>query len=331
MTISAVLCQTNWIARMGSWTLLRTFIAWETLPTTQSPIFKRESDQSPLWQSRRLSFPRVPALLLITASVALVLAVQLIDVPLVSRCANAGLMVIGPPLLLLPSLVLWVVPLGVVFAPIIVRERHSGNWEILRATPFSVEELLLNKAGGALWRLRRLLVSLGGLQAQILAAVLLSLGLIQFLDALNNLPEERFGAIDRSVLCIGGVVLLGVIAGLFLLDRLQQLIVMIVAALALSTSSGSTQMALTRAVAATFLTWVVDVAVAVLALILQPAGQVQDFVYSTAAIVMLGPIAGYVIELPLVDVALLILATFTVREIAVRGLWRIAVRGASKL
>lgn len=316
---------------MSSWRLLRTFFAWDTGPSKQTPISKRESDLMPLWQSRRSSFRRVPVTLLLTASVTFVIAAQVIDVPIVARCMNAGLIVFGPPLLLLPSLMLWVIPLGVVLAPIIVRERVSGSWEILRAAPFTTEELLLSKTNGALRRLRGLVVSLGGLQAQLLAAILISLGLIEFLNAVNNLPEDRFSTEARSVLCLGGIALLAVMAGLFLLDRLQQLVLMIVAALALSTSSGSVQMALMRAVAATFVTWVVDGGAAVLALLLQPAGQVQDLSYSAAAVVMLGPIGGYVIELPPVRLALFITATFLVREIAVHSLWRIAVRGANKL
>lgn len=317
---------------MGSWTLFRTFFAWKTTPTTQSPIFKRESNQPLIWQSRwTLTHPPIPVSLIIFALVVAVITAQLIDVPLVTRCANLLLMLAGPLVLLLPSLVLWVIPLGLVFARVIVRERSAGNWELLRTTPFNTEELLLQKAGGALWRLRGLLSSLGNLQAQVLAAILLSLGMIEFLDTMNTLPESRFGGMDRSVLCIGGLFVLLGIAGLFLLDRLQQLILMIVTALAMSASTRSMHMALTRTIAATFLVWLADVGAAVLALLAQPAGQVQDFGYSIAATVMMGPMAGYLIALPPLSLIVLVLATFVIREFAVHGLWRFALHGAQQL
>lgn len=315
---------------MSSWLLLRSFFTWDRTPATQSPIFRRESGHPPLWQQHRSVFSRVPFALFIIVFIVLIIATQLIDIPLAARCINAGLMVLGPPVLLLPSLVLWAIPLGMVLAPIIVRERQSGTWEILRTTPYSTEELLLNKAGGALWRLRGLLGSLGSLQAQVLVAILLGLGVIEFFNAMSNLPEDQFGVVNRSVLCMGGLALLLMAAGVFLLDRLQQLILMIVTALVASASARSSRMALTRAITMAFLAWLADAGAAVTVLIVQP-GQVQEIGYSLAAIVMMGPLAGYAIELPLLRLALLAAATLMIREIAVHCMWRLAVRGASKL
>lgn len=315
---------------MSSWDLFRHFLRWEEFPASRTALFLRETGQPLVWQELAGRLPRIRPAIVLPLLILVFVLLRIASPSLAARCLTGPALMLGIPLLLLPSLVLWIVPLSLALAPIIARERHHQSWELLRATPYSAEELLLTKAGGALWRLHGLISRLGSLQAQVLAAIVLGLGIMEFLGNVDGVAESST-TISRNVLCMGTLVLVLVVAVVLLLDRLQQIILMVVAALFAGASTASTQTAVMRAVTASFIAWGLDFGAGVLVIALQPPGHVEDFGFSVAAIVMLGPVAGYVLELAPLAVAALMVATLVTREAIIRTLWRLAVRGAQQL
>ncbi|MBN2305119.1 MAG: hypothetical protein JXQ72_11610 [Anaerolineae bacterium] len=314
---------------MSSWALFRAFFPWNDSLIKNMPVFARDRTLAQVWQRISAVLDRFPVTLIVLSSIGTFLAVRIIDPPYARFCLDGLLLLIGPPVLLLPSLVLWVLPLGFALAPIIARERHHRLWEMLRVTPYTTEELVIGKARGALWELRGLFTRLGELQVQVIAAILLGLGFMQFLSLVQEWPGD-LSPTGRSALCVGVLLMLLVLLGVFFLDRIQQLTLMITAALAASTSATATHTGLTRTITATFVAWSLDAGVAVVVLLVQPGGHVQDIKFSVAAVVMLGPIAGYVIDLPPLTIACLITATLAAREVTIRVLWRLALHNAER-
>lgn len=260
----------------------------------------------------------------------MVVIVRIVDPSHASVCLNGLLLVMALPVLLLPSLAVWGLPLGFALAPIIARERYYRRWELLRATPYTIEELLIGKIRGALWEMRGLFIRLGELQMQVLAAIILCVSLVQAWFLAQHWLGE-LGAGEQSALCVGVLLMpLGVL-GLFFLDRVQQLTLMIMAGVTVSTSSRATHTSVVGTVTAILLGWGLDTGVAVAVLLLLPGGYVHDIKYNVAAIVMFGPIGGYAIALPLLTVACVMAVTVVAREIMIRVLWRWSLYNARRL
>jgi len=66
-------------------------------------------------------------------------------------------------------------------------------------------------------------------------------------------------------------------------------------------------------------------------LAIQPVGEVRDVGFSLVTMIVLGPFAGYLLELNPGVILAATLVTFLARSIAIRQLWGVAVRGAEKL
>jgi hypothetical protein len=108
-------------------------------------------------------------------------------------------------------------------------------------------------------------------------------------------------------------------------------VMMVVAALAVSSSSSSMRSALTNGLIAVGLAWAVDVAVAIGVLAIQPAGAVRDFEFSIATMITLGPLAGYLAELDPLMILIAIALTLVGREIVIRQLWAVTIHGAERV
>jgi hypothetical protein len=314
---------------MSSWDLFRYLLPRRDLTVShRTPIFMREMAFAPVWQRpsdlvKRLSLRWLgPLIVLYLAGILIVNRTQTL------YCVNTLYLILLPLVLLSPSLLIWILPLGVALSPIVVRERERESWEILRATPYTVEEILLDKARAALWSLYGALGRIGILQVQVLAMVVFGAGMMQ---AISQNEVSGNASVWRDVLCFGNIVLILIVMVVFFMDRAQQLVMMVVAALAASTPSSSMRGALTNGLIAVGLAWGIDIAIAVGVLAIQPAGTVRDFQFSMAAMVTLGPLAGYLVELDPLTILLAVGLTLLGRELVVRRLWAVTIHGAERL
>ena len=317
---------------MTSWDLFRYLLPRRDLSFSQrTPIFMREVACVPAWQRPSELVKRLPLRWLGVLIVAYLAGILIVNRTQTLYCVNTLYLVMLPLLLLSPSLLIWILPLGVALSPIIVRERERESWEVLRATPYSVEEILLDKARAALWSLYRALGSIGVLQVQVLAMVVFGAGVMQAISAMFHGSVTGYGSVWRGALCAGNIVLIVVLVGVFFLDRAQELVMMVVAALAVGTASSSMRSALTNGLIAVGLAWALDVAVAIGVLAIQPAGAVRDIEFSIAAMITLGPLAGYLVELDPLPIIIAVGLTLLGREIVIRRLWAVTIRGAARL
>ncbi len=300
---------------MQSWQLFKHLTPFRASEVEFTPVFQRERQRSSArWvislppRLARISFPA--AVLIMSAYI---LALIFAPVPLVTYCLSA--LAIWP-LLVLPSLGLWALPLGLTLAPVVVRERTDGTWHTLRLTLLDTETILLSKARAALLRVKPLLIVFrAALVGVSLIAAMVSLNLIEHLTR----SHPSLTPLDA---CGVGTLVMGITALVFLIDRAQQFVLMIVAALAVSASSGSERLTLPGASAAAFLVWMVDLAAAIVVFSLHPGGSAVTLTGTLPLLVMLGPVAGYAAYLSPGWVILLVMATLMAREMAVRGLWR---------
>lgn len=317
---------------MTSWRLLRYLLPRQDLPLhQQTPIFLREMAYVPAWQRSTQIIKRIPFRLLGWIAILYIAGFLVIDRAQTATCLSTVYLLVLPVLLLSLSLLLWVLPLCVALSPVIVRERERASWELLCTTPYSVEEILLDKARAALWSLYYSWGRVGILQVQVLAMILLGTGFMQAVSIALGADDTGSGFATRSLWCGGSLVVVLIITGVFFFDRAQQLMTMATAALVVSALASSTRTAFTSALVIVFLVWGLDVAVAIGLLAIQPAGVVRDPQLSVTAVITLGPLAGYIIELPWLTVLLAIGFTLILREAVLRGLWQLAVRRASWL
>lgn len=323
----------EWLRAINTWDVMRRLFPWQDFPSARLPIARHEKVGS-LALVRIADFvDRIPPLawiVIVGFYLAVVVHSRSSQAPF---CLN-GLLLLAPLVLFAPSLLVWALLLGLTLAPIIAREREDGTWEVLRTVPYSTEELLLAKAQGALASLRDLLRRawwLWYVQIQGLIAILIIGSGIALVSGIPGVSGREQGSLTQNLLCAGALgLVLALIAG-YLFDRVQQLTLMIVAALAASTGSSSVREAATAAVTASLLAWGIDVMVGVAVLAVQPVGEVRDVGFSLAAMIVLGPVAGYLIELSPLVILPMALATYLARSIAIRQLWGVAVRGAEKL
>lgn len=242
-----------------------------------------------------------------------------------------GLALAAPLIALAPSLLLWAVPLALALAPPVAREREARTWEVLRTTPLTTEEILLSKAQGALTSLRRALRPIWHAQMHILAALLVGAGATLLLSG-GLLVTDEVGMLTRqNPLCLGAPLVVAATLAAYLLDRVQQFVLMAVAALVASTAAPSVRAATSAAIGAVLVAWAVEMAVGAVWLLAQPSGEVRDLALSLLAIALLGPPSGYLMELSPGMAALAMLSTFGVRALALRLLWRQAIRQAERI
>ena len=316
---------------LNSWDVLRALFPWQETPPARLPLARREKIRSQALVRIADRVHRVPSGVWVLVVVLYVVAMVYSRSAQAPLCLNALLLLLAPLALFVPSLLVWALPLGLTLAPIVAREREGGTWEVLRATPYSTEEILLTKAHGALRSLRDRLWWLWYVQVQgLIASLLIGSGIALVVGALG-ISGREWDSSTQNVLCLAIIALVLIVAAGYLFDRVQQLVLMIVAALAASTGSSSVREAMTAAVSASLLAWGVDVMVGVAVLAMQPVDEVRDVGFSLITMILLGPYAGYMLELnPFVILAAALL-TFLARSIAIRRLWTVALRGAEKL
>jgi hypothetical protein len=226
------------------------------------------------------------------------------------------------PLLLLPSLVWWTLPLGMALAPVVVREHEQGTWDTLRTTPLDTETILLNKARARLLR--------WSTQMYFSRGVLVFVSLIVGLISLNLFltPGSPVSSLPFAQACGVSAVVSAAAAGLFLLDRAQQFVLMAVAALAASVSSRAMRIAQPGAITAAFLVWLADAGIGAALIATDPQGPSASATDLARWLAMLGPLSGYMAYLSPERGIPYIALTLALRELAVRLIWRWIVRGS---
>lgn len=292
-----------------SWSLLSYLITFEE--ARSNPVFVRETARRPIWQGAVVRLRRATGALLALSGAGCYVTVILIFY-------LRNLLV-----LLIPVLVLWTMLLVLTLAPIIAQERAQRTWETLRTTPVPVDYLVLGKASGALWWLRDLIRLLGG--AVVLAS--LGVGLVSMVLSSSESNSNPYG-IPAILLCMGALLLPVVTAGLFIMDRAQQFLLIILAGVSVSAASHSARGAILTTSGVVFTVWLLDLAFPALVLASQGSG---SLVSSFLALGTLGPVVGYVSTFSLTEALGISVLTLLLRELAVYGLWRWTVRSAADL
>lgn len=308
---------------MISWRLFKHLVPFRKSSIENTPIFRRERACAPFWKTSHLprQVGRVGFRTIMLVAAIYLLALVLAPDPVATACLSTILLW---PLLLLPSLAIWPLPLGLALGPVVAREREQGTWHTLRIIPLDTEIILLSKTRAALQHLG-LLVTLSRLT--LIFAALVSA--IISLNALEYITRFHPSALSSSGVCGMGIIIMAISAGWFLIDRAQQFVLMAIAALAVSTASPSTRTAVPGASSAALLVWLADVAVAVTLIAVDPAGGTVSLTTSMRLLAMLGPVAGYTGYLPPERSVFYLILTVICREIVVSLLWRWTVRTAN--
>ena len=286
---------------MNSWRLfISGIVFWEAY---ESPIFVRQTEQKPIWYNSIHAISSTPGLAL-----ALVAGGLLPLIIIVLYFKNFFLFLLLPRFLLISAT-------GLTIAPLVVDERVKGNWETLLAMPFSPRELLLGKVGGALWWLRYAFLAISAL----LFLVALSVGFV----SLALIPTKLPGAneVPIFVLCVGVLVLPVVWSIVFVVDRVQQFLLVISTAVAVSTSTSSPRTAFFSSMSAILIVWMMEAVFAGIVVTLQAGHSTLVSETSLLALVTLGPVVNFIVELNLAQTVFWTLCTLLGREIAIRSLW----------
>ncbi len=297
---------------MRSWTVWEHLIALKHDPL-DNPIVMRSvsTGMPPRWMG-------VPSLHRIAPGLLIVLALHALMI-LVGQGGwddwflTAAIVLIIMGMMFGPSLLLWTLPLALAIGPAIVREREARTWDLLRTTPLDLDAVLLGKIQGGLWWLRRPIRSL--------QTIMLLSGLI--VAVLTVIANDTLFASNCETACqfmLWGWIPLALF--LFVLDRMQQFALMIVVALAVSASSRTIRTGLVVGSLATFGVWIAEIALGLLVLIAHPGQMTPYWTIPITAMIALGPVGGYLLELRLSLLVLAMTGTLILREIAFRGVWR---------
>jgi len=293
---------------MSSWKLFVHALAfWDAF---ENPVFLRDINRQPIWYGLARRFAAFPGLTLGLVG-ALSLAWALISLYL-------GTLWVW----LLLALLLLAFITSAALGPIVVEERTKRRWDVLLATPVGVESVLLGKVGGALWWIRYLIIGMGALLALLAAGIgFISLVLIPTgLTTLEDLPV--------FLLCGAALTLPIASAIVFVIDRIQQYLLMVVAALTASASATSMRAAFATSAAAVLFVWVAEFTLAGILLALQVgATKLSDITYMLD-LAVLGPMVGYIIDMDLLHAVLYAAGTLLLREILIDTLWRWSLRKA---
>ncbi len=291
---------------MSSWTLVRYLIGQID---ADNPLFRRETQHPPIWHGVFSRLVQATGVLLVVSGLGCYAAFMMIY----ALQSLLGLVV--------PVILLWALIVGITLGPIIVGERQCGTWDTLRTTPLPLTRVILGKAGGALWWMHEFTRLIMGL------TVLFAFGV--GLLALVIVANARLVPITSGWMLCGLVMGMPVFAALvFLFDRAQLFALMATGALTVSAASRSQREALTGSSAAVITIWLTDAAVAALLIALSPGVPAPGVPGDLALLLTLGPLAGYLSALSPGRVCLLLGATLVVRELLMRGLWRVMLRAA---
>jgi len=218
--------------------------------------------------------------------------------------------------LFVPVLLLWLLLLGLTLGPAIVSERQNGTWQLLRTTPLTLDALILGRTSGALWWLRDLIRAMTG----ILWVVAIGVGMVTMvLTPVGG--AQRSAGITTWLLCLGILVLPVICAGIYFAERAQQFALITVGGLALSASARSTRGAMTAASALAISIWLADASIAAMVITVHPGATAWAW-SDWLALLTLGPVAGYLSDLPILTAIGAAVATLVLREVIIRVLWR---------
>lgn len=293
---------------MNSWRLFVSGIVfWEAY---ENPIFVRQTEHKPIWYSSVRAVASTPGLAL-----ALVSGLVFPLLVVVLYMKNFLLFLLLPRFLLVSAV-------GLTLAPLVIEERARGSWEPLLALPFSPQELLLGKVGGALWWLRHVFLAVSAL----LFLVAMSVGFISLALIPTRLPWVD--EVPIFVLCFGVVVLPVVWAVVFVVDRIQQFLLVISTAVAVSASTSSPRAAFFSSMSSILMVWLAEVVFTGIVVISQAGRSSLVSETSLLSLVTLGPVVNFIIELNLAQTVFWTVCTLAGREIAIRSLWHWAERRA---
>jgi hypothetical protein len=274
---------------------------------SDNAIFMRDAGRDPIWRNIVQRITRLRALWLLIGVLYGIIGILYV---------NNVLFFFVPPL------VIFSLALALTLGPVVVEERTKLSWEILLTVPYDMRVILLGKAGGALWHIRSLIYAMGILLMCVSAAV----GTISLL--LIPVGITRTSGWYELGLC--GVLFIMPVLGslLFILDRMQQYALMVVAALASGTAAPSIRAALSTATAVVLLIWLFEIAVTEAFLTLEQGGAWQLNYTGILAVATLGPVVSYISRMNLSHAALFTVGTLLLREVLIGGLWRWTLHSA---
>jgi hypothetical protein len=284
---------------MYTWMLfVYVFLGWGA---SDNAIFIRDASRDPIWRNVVQQIARFRTVwLLISLSFGII-----------------GILYFNNMLFFfVPPLVIFAMALALTLGPVVVEERTKLSWEILLTVPYDMRVILLGKASGALWHIRSLTYAMGILLMCVSAGV----GTI----SLMLIPAGIARTSGWQELGLCGVLFIMPVLGslLFILDRMQQYALMVVAALASGTAAPSIRAALSTAATVVLLIWLFEIAVTEAFLTLEQGGAWQLSYTSILSVATLGPVVSYISQMNLSHAAFFTVGTLLLREVLIGSLWR---------
>ena len=268
-----------------------------------NPIFVRETTHVPVWQAllRRLAESyNLRTVVVIGCAVAWALGVML---------ANNLLFA------LIPALFLLYTASGLFVGPMIVEEHEKLCWEPLLTTPYSLDLIVLGKMGGALWHIRQLIY---GIMAPLLVLAA-GVGLISLI--LIPVGPLHIHAWNEIMLCGTFLIVPLLGAAVFMIDRMQQFLLTVMAATAAGVSATSVRNALSTSSAAVLLTWLIEIVATEAMLVLYHGEGVTLTTGHLLALATLGPVVNFIVTMSLGSVIIHVASVLIARELLMNALW----------
>jgi hypothetical protein len=284
---------------MYTWILfVYVFLGWGA---SDNAIFLRDASRDPIWRNLAQRIARFRTVCLLIGLLFAVIGIVFVKNAL---------------FLFVPPLAIFALALALALGPVIVEERTKLSWEILLTVPYDMRGILLGKASGALWHIRSLTYAMGILLMCVSAGV--GTGSLTLIPVGSTQTSEWYAVGLCGVLFIMPV--LGSL--LFILDRMQQYALMVVAALASGTAATSIRTALSSAISAVLLIWLLEVAVTEAFLTLEQGGAWQLNYTSILSVATLGPVVSCITQMNLTHAALFTAGMLLLREVLIGSLWR---------
>jgi ABC-type Na+ efflux pump permease subunit len=271
--------------------------------TYDNSIFIRDASHDPIWRGSLRHLDRVPGFR--NSLIIISIVIWLISLIYVNNLL----------FVLVPILMFFFLSTGLSLGPVVVEEREKQSWEVLLSIPADVETILLGKIGGALQRMHSLMLGM----TVTLFFVSLGVGILSLiLIPLKNSWSELN-------LCGATLILMGLGSAIFIVDRLQQYLLIITAAVAAGTSTSSSRTAVLTSSVSVLLVWMIEILTSG-AFVVIGQKQIVDITLGQVLLwATLGPTVSYIVTFDLKWVLAYTLVTLIVREILISGLWRWAV------